>query len=187
MHRELFPRTTGPAFDAIAPAVVAADLVIGQLLEPARAARLVTQRALDATLPGLDAVIDRLRDAAASKHARSAYEAEITRAIRYVLADNLMSLAASASMPQARAMATLKLREMMRELGQPTAAAVTAGNVAQLAAAGYLADEIKRFLDRPSQPAQRIAVPEAPPGAPIGQPAMDWLRRVYGECTEGIR
>jgi Met-zincin/Domain of unknown function (DUF5117) len=187
MHRELFPRTTGPAFDAIAPAVVAADLVIGQLLEPARAARLVTQRALDATLPGLDTVIDRLRDAAASKHARSAYEAEITRAIRYVLADNLMSLAASALMPQARAMATLKLREMMRELGQPTGAAATAGNIAQLAATGYLADEIKRFLDRPSEPAQRIAVPEAPPGAPIGQPAMDWLRRVYGECTEGIR
>ena len=48
------------------PPVVAADLV-SQLLEPARAARLVTQRALDPTLPGLDTVIDRLRDAAAQQ------------------------------------------------------------------------------------------------------------------------
>jgi hypothetical protein len=186
MHRELFPRTTGPAFDAIAPAVVAADLVMGQLLEPARAARLVNQRALDTTLPGLDTVIDRLREAASVKQARSAYEAEIVRAMQYVLVDNLMALATTGSMPQARALATYKLRAMVRDLGQAGTGGPGATNVAQLATATYLADEIKRFLDRPSQPAQRIAVPEAPPGAPIGQPAMNWLRRVYGECAEGI-
>ena len=37
---------------------------MGELLNPARAARLINQRALDPTLPGLDTVIDRLRDAA---------------------------------------------------------------------------------------------------------------------------
>jgi hypothetical protein len=187
MHRELFPRTTGPAFDAITPAVVASDLVMGQLLDPARAARLITQKALDSTLPGLDTVIDRLRQATSLKLARSAYEAEISRAMQHVLADNLMSLAGSASMPQVRALATLKLRSMMREWGRGLPAAVDSSSAAQLATSTYLADEIKRFLDRPSQPAQRITVPEAPPGAPIGQPAMEWLRRVYGECAEGIR
>ena len=61
----------------ITPAVVAADLVIGQLLDPARAARLVEQRALDPAQPGLETVIDRLRDATLRKQARTPYEREI--------------------------------------------------------------------------------------------------------------
>ena len=35
---------------------------------------------MDPTLPGLDTVIDRLVDAVSVKHARSAYEREISRA-----------------------------------------------------------------------------------------------------------
>ena len=191
MHRELFPRTTGIAFDAISPAVVAADLVIGQLLEPSRAARLVTQRALDSTLPGLETVIDRLVTATSARQTRSAYEAEVARATQYVLVDRLMALADNAAMPQVRAIATYKLKTLaaaMSGAGSIRAASAAGGRgELQTAAAGYLADEIERFLDRPSPPAQRIAVPEAPPGAPIGQPAMDWLRRVSGECSEGMR
>jgi hypothetical protein len=182
LHRELFPRTTGSAFDAITPAVVASDLVIGLLLDGPRAARLVTQRALDPSLPGLETVIDRLRDATLRKQARSAYEREITRAMEHVLVENLMSLASTASMPQVRAIATHKLKAMMTEMSQAGRSSGATDAEAQVANARYLADEIKRFLDRPAPPAQRLAVPEAPPGAPIGQPAMEWLRRMFGEC-----
>ena len=182
MHRELFPRTTGPAFDAITPAVVAADLVMGQLLDPARAARLIEQRSLDQTQPGLEGVIDRLRDATSRKLARSAYEREILRALEHVLAENLMTLASTASMPQARAIATYKLKAMMKAMSQRAVMLNTPDAEAQSANNEYLADEIKRFLERPSQPATRQSAPEAPPGAPIGQPAMEWIRRVFGEC-----
>jgi len=185
MHRELFPRNTGSAFDAITPAVVAADLVMGELLNPARAARLINQRALDPTLPGLDSVIDRLRDAASRKQARSPYEREIVRALEHVLVENLMTLAGTAPMPQARAIASYKLKGMMTELALRTAPREGGPGPdadAQVANARYLADEIKRFLERPAQPAQRLAAPEAPPGAPIGQPAMEWFRRALGEC-----
>jgi hypothetical protein len=182
MHRELFPRTTGQAFDAITPSVVTADLVMGQLLNPARAARLINQRALDPTLPGLDTVIDRLRDAASRKQARSPYEREIVRALEHVLVENLMTLASTASMPQARAIASYKLKTMMTEMTQRGLPIDAPDAEAQVANARYLADEIKRFLERPAQPAQRLAVPEAPPGAPIGQPAMEWLKRTFGEC-----
>jgi len=185
MHRELFPRNTGSAFDAITPAVVAADLVMGELLNPARAARLINQRALDPALPGLETVIDRLRDAASRKQARSAYEREITRALEHVLVDNLMTLASTAPMPQVRAIASYKLKAMMTDMQQRGTLMNTADAESQSANAQYLADEIKRFLDRPSQPAQRLAVPEAPPGAPIGQPAMEWLKRTFGECSAG--
>ena len=109
MHRELFPRNTGSAFDAITPAVVAADLVMGELLDPARAARLVEPaRARSRRCRGWRRVIDRLRDATLRKQARSAYEREIVRAMEHVLVENLMTLASTASMPQARAIATLQ-------------------------------------------------------------------------------
>ena len=40
-----------------------------------------------------------------------------------------------------------------------------------------LGADIKRFLERPLDPARPIphAAPDAPPGAPIGEPENDWL------------
>jgi hypothetical protein len=184
LHRELFQRTTGPAFDPIAPAVVASQLIIGELLEPARAARLVAQHALDPQLPGLDAVIQRLTDAVSAKHARTPYEREISRATRHVLVEQLITLAGSAGMPQVRALASYRLRALMESLRGQRAGGRPA-DIAERAAEEHAAAEIERFLDRPAQPAQRLAVPDAPPGAPIGQPALDWLRRMDGSCGEG--
>ena len=37
LHRELFPRRTGPVFDALTPAIVAADMTVSQILTPSRA------------------------------------------------------------------------------------------------------------------------------------------------------
>jgi hypothetical protein len=89
-------------------------------------------------------------------------------------------------------MTELALRSAPREEGLALRSAQREGGLAdtpdadaQVANARYLADEIKRFLDRPAQPAQRLGVPEAPPGAPIGQPAMEWLKRTLGECSAG--
>jgi len=73
----------------------------------------------------------------------------------------------------------------MTEMGTRGSLAETADAEAQVANARYLADEIKRFLERPSPSAQRLAVPDAPPGAPIGQPAMEWLKRTFGACSGG--
>jgi hypothetical protein len=101
--------------------------------------------------------------------------------------DKLISLAGSAPMPQVRAIATQELKGMMRELERPATPAAGRASATRSATAGYLADEIRRFLGRPVPPSPRPELPDAPPGAPIGQPAMDWLRNVYGECTGGIR
>ena len=59
MHRELFPRTTGEAFDPIAPGAIAADVTIGFVLQGDRASRMVAQHAVDPALPSLGEVIDR--------------------------------------------------------------------------------------------------------------------------------
>jgi hypothetical protein len=184
-HRELFPRNTGSGFDAITPAVVAADLVAGQLLAPDRAARLVEQRALDASLPGLGDVIDRLLRAASPSSGSNGYHGEIARAVQHVVVENLIALADRAPMPQVRAIATLKLRErMLAWSARPAAGSGSEASPSLRAAMNtYLADEIKRFLDRPSTPAERSAIPDAPPGAPIGEPAMEWIRRQVPICS----
>src|SRR5262245_878787 len=63
LHRELFPRTTGEAFDPLSPGTIAADVTIGFVLQPDRASRMVAQHAGDPALPGLEEVIDRLTTA----------------------------------------------------------------------------------------------------------------------------
>ncbi len=180
MSRELFPRTTGSMFDAISPAVVAADMTVSALLDGSRAARVVQQSALDPSLPGLDQVIGQLIAATFQAQTANAYEAEIGRAVQRVVVENLMTLATSASMPQVRAIASSKLRQIgSTQIGSE--------NAAHSAHQELLADDITRFLDRPGPAATRQDIPTAPPGAPIGAPAMDWLRRLEPACSEWDR
>ena len=55
-----------------------------------------------------------------------------------------------------------------------TAVAKTEADAAQNT---LIAADIKRFLERPGDPAKPIPLPtaDAPPGAPIGDPGEDWL------------
>jgi hypothetical protein len=175
--RELFPRYTGQMFDAITPAVVASDMTLGLLLSDTRAARLVEQHALDPALPGLEAVIDQLLTTTFGATSATPYEAEIARAVQRVVVERLMTLASTADMPQVRAIASQKLQQRAQRL-----AAVPSTNAGASAHAAMLASDIKRFLDRPYTPANRVDAPTAPPGAPIGDPGMDWLGRLAPYC-----
>jgi hypothetical protein len=164
--RELFPRFTGDPFDAITPAVVASSLTVNALLDDERTARMVQQKMLDPSLPGLDDVLGRLIDASFGATASTAYEQEVKRAVEGVVVDRIEWLAANAEMPQVRALATDALQRVRGDLvamsGSPHAT--------------MLAMDIQRFLDRPSTPTELPGLPAAPPGAPIGQPAQEWLR-----------
>jgi hypothetical protein len=175
--RELFPRTTGLMFDAISPAVVAADMTLGFLLDGSRAARIVQQSALDSSLPDLDQVLDKVIAATFRAPSANGYEAEIARAVQRVVVENLMTLASTASMPQVRAIASYKLQQQMAALQPAQPRAAGAAHRALLAA------DIKRFLERPAPPATRVDIPAAPPGAPIGDPGMDWLNRMEPACS----
>ncbi len=176
-HRELFPRTTGDGFDPLSPATVAADVTIGFTLELDRSARLVAQHAVDPSLPGLEEAIDRLTKAVFDAPAATPYESEVRRAEERVFVDRVMWLATGASNGQVRAIASLKLSKLASRLKSETPAAE-----AELAQHTLLAADIKRFLERPADPARPMPAPDAPPGAPIGDPGMDWLASVPG-CT----
>ena len=167
--RELFPRYTGSMFDAVSPAVVASAHVVGEVLEPSRAARLLEQNALDASLPGLGDVIGALTAVGDPNAADSPYEAEVRRAIARVVAEGLMSLAGGAAMPQVRAVAA----QHLGWLGD-AAEGRSMGDDHNAAHFALLARDIRRFEERPHEPWAPLVTPDAPPGAPIGSAPMDW-------------
>ena len=170
-HREMVPRTTGITFDTVSPAVVGAAHVFGELLTPARAARLVQQHALDDSLPSLEEVMHEVLQASFLAEAGTAYEREIARAVQRVATEQIMTLADRASMSQARAVA----HHALVELAERLASDGESGSGADAAHARLLVADIKRFLGRPGQPYDAPAQLAAPPGAPIGEPAMEWL------------
>ena len=168
-HRELFDRFTGPAFDAVSPAVAAAQLTLGELLQPDRAARLVQQAALDESLPGLDLVLGALRDAVFAAGAGSAYEAEVARAVQWTTTEAIVSLAHHAAMPQVRALARAELEALASDDG-PLAASSGDGAVGA-AFRALLIEEIERYLDEGEWlegAPEGLGRIEVPPGAPIG-------------------
>ena len=150
--REMFRSRTGLTFDALAPVEAAANLVIGLLLHPERASRLVQYHARDASLPSLDEVIGKLLNAVWFSPGRAAAEGglahEARRAAGYVALQRLMALAGneSASSP-ARETASAHLRKIE-------------------AGAGFAKELIERWRRDPKS----IALPaaEVPPGQPIG-------------------
>ena len=168
MHRELFARTTGEGFDPISPATIAADVTIGFALQFTRAARMVAQHAVDPSLPGLDEVIGRLVKATFEASTANEYEAEVRRSEERVLVDRVMWLATAAPNAQVRAIASFTL-------GNLTARLTAASNDADRAHRQLLAADIKRFLERPTDPARIMPAPDAPPGAPIGDYPLNWL------------
>ena len=173
-HREMFPRYTGSAFDALTPAVVAAGHTLAMVLEPSRAARLVEQHTLDASLPDLEEVLENLFEASLNAAANTEYEAAVKRVVEGVVLERTMWLAANAPMRQVRAISSAALSRTRDDLRDRSASEPHA----QL-----LARDIQRFLDRPGEVVADRLAPPAPPGAPIGEPAMDWLGRLEPWCT----
>jgi len=179
MTRELFPRYTGMTFDVVSPAVVAAYHTVSNILRPDRAARMVQQHAVDPSLPGLDEVIRALLTAALEPRASTPYEAEIARAAGRVVVEQVMTLAASADMPQVRAISS---RLLEKTLGAVDARRDASKDEAEAAHLALLAHDIRRFMDNPDA-FKRAAPPVVPPGAPIGEPGWDWLGLVAPPCS----
>ena len=171
-HRELFPRHTGQVFDALSPARVASARTLGFIFTPARATRLIEQYAVDGGLPGLDEVIETVIEAvfAEPPAAASEYEREVGRTVQRALVERLMWLADRAPAAQVRALATLYLEDLDRTMG------VSGPAIAERAHRALLARDIQRHLARPGPAASAATPVEAPPGSPIGDPALDWFR-----------
>ena len=182
-NRELFPRFTGSTFDVVSPAMVAADWTVANILDPQRAARMVEQAAVDPSLPGLGEVLDQVLDATFGARVANPYQAEVARGIQRMALQRVMMLSASAPMPQVRALAGLRLDRWMERLEEEEAGM----GEADLAHRMLLVRDLERFLDDGELPTgPGMSVPEAPPGAPIGQPAPSWLGTWWTGGMEAI-
>ncbi len=170
-HRELFSPRTGLTFDALAPVEVLANHTVSFVLNPDRAARLVQHHARDASLPGLDEVIDKLLTKTWKSPRQPGFQAEVQRSVNYIVMYSLMSLASmDRVVPQARAIASLKLSELKNWL---TAESKSMKDQDQRAQNVFAVSEIERFLQDP----KKVSIPrviEPPPGQPIGDSGFEF-------------
>ncbi len=175
---EVFPRHTSPTFDPLAAAESAANITLAVLLNPERAARLITNRILDPAAPTLAEVIDAIV-ASTWKTEPSAdpYLAELHRVVGNSVVYYMMRLASDAdTAPAARAMAALKLDQL-----RAYAVAKATKDEAQLAHLKFAAAQIERYQADPSKFVFPVEM-TAPPGAPIGTGELPfpWLVREEG-------
>jgi len=159
-----FSSAAAPAFDQVGIARTLAATVVGGVLAPQRAARLVAFADRDPRQPSLTEVIGRMIDRTWGT-ASPAEHAALQRVVQRVVVDELIELARrSEATPEVRAAAEWGLRRISRQLAAPSRATGDVLAHRQLAAA-----DIDRFMNRrdaPTAPPQPLA---APPGTPIGQ------------------
>jgi len=158
---EYFSRRTDPAFDPLGAATIAADLALGALLDPNRAARMIDFHAQNTANPdfkeALDAIIAATWKAPAPQNA---YNQAIQRSVQSLTAQRLMDLAGNENAsPLVRAEATGALRSLNATLK------ATANSDAHRRATQ---EDIERFLNRPGAIRQATRPLPAPPGDPIG-------------------
>jgi len=161
---ELFTKRTRPIFDAIGAAEIAAGFSISGLLEPSRAARLITFNSQDRKNPHFKEVVNALvKTTWKVPVVRNGYQAEIQRAVQTKVANRLMELAANQrAQEQVRAVATEALRNLTAYLKRQRSIGNTAIH------RRTIIDEIERFLKRPATPRKRTMPLPNPPGDPIG-------------------
>lgn len=161
---ELFSKRTRPVFDPLGAAEIAADMTISGLLEPNRAARLITFNSRDRSNPHFSEVVSELVNSGwRSKPPANAYQAEIRRTVQNVIVADLVKLASNEdAQAQVAAAAEDGLRQILSLLK-----ARDPGK-AESAFDRLLIEEINRFLTRPAAPGKQNETLPEPPGDPIG-------------------
>ncbi|HEV2223639.1 MAG TPA: zinc-dependent metalloprotease, partial [Candidatus Acidoferrales bacterium] len=162
---ENFARRTSPAFDSLAPAEAAAEIVASLLLEPNRDERMVEYHAREAIYPGFAELLDDLLTATWKAQPQTGYEGAIQQTVDSVVLNHLMALAADDhAATQTRAIASLKLDELKNWLAAQSKSTADEGRRAQFF---FAAQEIERFEKNPA--ALHLTPPAPPPaGDPIG-------------------
>jgi hypothetical protein len=165
-NQELFPKRTAMLFDPNAAAEVAAKIVVANLLQRQRAARLLSEHQRRAGFD-LNDLIDQLLSATwYVDHPDDLANSSVLLVVQRVVLDQLIDLAGnSQATPGVRAVATSALRRLGKKLerkrGTPSDDLIQAHRKLTVG-------DITRFLDRPHETARPAQSLETPPGSPIG-------------------
>lgn len=157
---EYFSRRTNPAFDPLAAAAIAADISLGALLDPNRAARLIQFHAEAPANPDFKEVVDAIIVATwKAPAATGAYQRAIQQSVQSLTVQKLINLAADENAsPLVRAEASAGLRGLNAMLKAAN------GDAHRRATQ----EDIERFLNRPDAVRQPSRALPTPPGDPIG-------------------
>ena len=164
--QENFARHTAPAFDSLAPAESAAEIISSLLFEANRDERLVEYHARDASYPSLGELIDDILSATWKATPATGYDGEIQQTVDAVVLDHLMDLAADdQAAPQTRAIASLKLDDLKSWMQTE----LQSSDESRRAELFYGFHEIDAFEKNPA--AIHLMTRPAPPpaGDPIGE------------------
>ena len=162
---ELFGSRTEPAFDEFGAARTLAQMVVGLVLQPERAARVVAFATRGRGMPTLGEVIDSLVNATWNAPvAGSAKYRALQQVTQRAVADGLLLLAAdTTAAPEVRAIVDLKIRDL-----QPQAARRAASGTFEARAHwSAIAGDFSRWMERRELPQPTRAL-TAPPGDPFG-------------------
>lgn len=163
-NREQFAGATLPAFDALGAAATAADLVLQNLLQPQRCARLVDQNRRDPAQPSLEEMLTALRTRVfETNDAIPPRLAEIRRAVQRSAVVALLGLwSDAAAPPYVRSRVEWELATLQRELSRRGGR-----DDAEKAHRAALAQDLERHLERSGKAEAPEGLPP-PPGSPIG-------------------
>ena len=161
VSRELFPRQTGYVFDPAAAAASAAQLTVGELLDPRRAARLNNQAMVSEMLPDFAEVLREGREhlwVAQSDGARGIIE----RRVQLIWVNHLGALVNNENAAaQVRADAMLSLTEIAEDAQKQGRSRDTGWR-----AHGLLIEHLIQGVIASDRPLQ-VAPVKVPPGSPI--------------------
>lgn len=165
--RESFPARTGRTFDPVAAAESSASLTIELLLHPERSARLVQHHAADATVPGLEDVVERIFASTWKSRRATGLASEVQRSVESLVLERAMALA---NTPAAGRQVQALMHARLAELRNWASAQAKTADYAQRAHLEFAAERIRRFEADPG----RITIPPSPP-TPPGQPiGCEW-------------
>ncbi len=172
--RETFKVRTGVMFDPIAPGESVAGAVMAFVLNPARATRLVQQKAMDGNQLGLIEVIESLRSASLEGD-YTGYQKELQRMVADQLVNQLMKLAKSGqASAQARNVAIHGLQNTMVALSQNMASVDKSDQAFLLG----MSVRIQQFMNNMGDVTPFNAL-TPPDGSPIGMGMMRWCNHTW--------
>ena len=156
---EVFAGHAGRLFDPVGAAEAAADFTVGEILHPARMARLVVYGSMDDN-PDLEEVVDRLMEATwGAPSGADQYRMRVQHVIQRAVVDRMMRHAGSAgTMTEARAVLSNRLDRLAGQLE----ALVASSPHQRLVAA-----DIRRWQERIENTTPELSL-QLPSGDPIG-------------------
>lgn len=169
--RENFEMRTGLTFDPLAAAETAANMTLGLILHPERAARLIEYHSRDNSLPGFGEVVEQLLNTTWKANSASGYSAEIQRVVNNHVLTQLMKLATNMeAATQVRAIAWMKMDDLKNWL----VAAIKQVPDENLKAHYLFAVAQINQLQTNPQTAYFTAPLTPPAGQPIGMEEENW-------------